>query len=434
MSIVNAVTPRFYVRDIRGNALVGAKVYVYEAGTSTLLTTWTDYTKTTENANPVITDSTGAVDIWFEEAAKFDVKTSDDVQVSGYPVDNVQPQLASTITGNHNLLQNGDFEVDSNSDGVPDNWTVTEETNATIAIDSTSGGQISGVNGLKFTANGDGGGTATSDIFDVPTSAIINVIFYFKQADAATGTYSVDLYWYQYDGAASAVSASTNVWSSTSGATTTFTKYSRGVTAPSDATQAKLVLTGLANGGSDESGSCWYDFVNVFNTFGYYFDSNGDKVIGGNVNITGTLDVGSSTPIDSILDEDTMTSDSATALATQQSIKAYVDTKIASLNTKIVEIGDWNMDSSVSGSVGAQVAHGLTLSKIRTIFVLIRNDADTQYWDLKFDTTAETSSHGFYVDSTYVWMTHGGVDSQFDTTNFDSTSYNRGWVIIQYTD
>ena len=43
---------------------------------------------------------------------------------------------------------------------------------------------------------------------------------------------------------------------------------------------------------------------------------------------TGTLVVGSGVTIDSILDEDDMASDSATAVPTQQSVKAYVDTSV----------------------------------------------------------------------------------------------------------
>ncbi|MHC4575761.1 MAG: hypothetical protein ACYS76_16855 [Planctomycetota bacterium] len=41
------------------------------------------------------------------------------------------------------------------------------------------------------------------------------------------------------------------------------------------------------------------------------------------------IQLGATTAVTSILDEDTMSSDSDTALATQQSIKAYVDTEIA---------------------------------------------------------------------------------------------------------
>lgn len=52
------------------------------------------------------------------------------------------------------------------------------------------------------------------------------------------------------------------------------------------------------------------------------------KVIG---NVSGSLGVASEV---SILDEDNMVSDSATSLATQQSIKAYTDTKVAEVITR----------------------------------------------------------------------------------------------------
>lgn len=43
--------------------------------------------------------------------------------------------------------------------------------------------------------------------------------------------------------------------------------------------------------------------------------------------------IGTSTSVDSIKDEDDMTSDSATALATQQSIKAYVDSQVSGISS-----------------------------------------------------------------------------------------------------
>lgn len=52
----------------------------------------------------------------------------------------------------------------------------------------------------------------------------------------------------------------------------------------------------------------------------------GNVTVNGNVDITGTLTFDAAGPAVTVIkDEDTMTSDSATALATQQSIKAYVD-------------------------------------------------------------------------------------------------------------
>ena len=54
--------------------------------------------------------------------------------------------------------------------------------------------------------------------------------------------------------------------------------------------------------------------------------------VNANTEISGSLTLGSSTAVSSVLDEDNMASDSATALATQQSIKAYVDAVTTSLN------------------------------------------------------------------------------------------------------
>ena len=62
----------------------------------------------------------------------------------------------------------------------------------------------------------------------------------------------------------------------------------------------------------------------------YYNASQKFRTISNGVEVTGKTDtdsllIGSSTEVDAILDEDNMASNSATSLATQQSIKAYVD-------------------------------------------------------------------------------------------------------------
>lgn len=266
MAIINATYPRFQVIDANGNPLVGGKVYVYEAGTTTALDNWTDAVKTSPNTQPVILDSTGSADIWYEQSAKIDVKTEDDVQVEGFPVDNLSASITPTVTGDFNLIQNGSFEVDTNGDGVPDNWTVAEETNAVISVDSTLGNQTHGTQSLHFDASGGttGGGTATTSAMSpITASESVIVQWDFKQADAATGTYQVDIEWYKADGNASTVQAETSVWSITTGAPTSFTSYEVIATAPSDATQFKLRLTGLENGGTDETGECWFDNVAV---------------------------------------------------------------------------------------------------------------------------------------------------------------------------
>ena len=51
------------------------------------------------------------------------------------------------------------------------------------------------------------------------------------------------------------------------------------------------------------------------------------------------IQIGTSTEVTSIVDEDNMASNSATALSTQQSIKAYVDSQVAASDT-FLELSD----------------------------------------------------------------------------------------------
>lgn len=98
------------------------------------------------------------------------------------------------------------------------------------------------------------------------------------------------------------------------------------------------------------------------------------------------------------------------------------------LKQKTFNINDWDMNSE-----GVKiVAHGLTLANIRGIRVVIRNDSGSNFFDL----TSPLSGgfEGGYIsniDSTDVYLAryNGGY---FDSVLFDSTSYNRGWITIDY--
>lgn len=56
------VKPQYF--DVNGNPLNGAQLFVYQAGTSTKITTYSDAALTTPNANPVVLDSAGRASIF----------------------------------------------------------------------------------------------------------------------------------------------------------------------------------------------------------------------------------------------------------------------------------------------------------------------------------------------------------------------------------
>ena len=62
---------------------------------------------------------------------------------------------------------------------------------------------------------------------------------------------------------------------------------------------------------------------------------------------------GSGARVNTILDEDNMSSNSATALATQQSVKAYIDGEVSSLSSTTITAGNTSAVISDSGSDGA---------------------------------------------------------------------------------
>jgi hypothetical protein len=93
------------------------------------------------------------------------------------------------------------------------------------------------------------------------------------------------------------------------------------------------------------------------------------------------------------------------------------------LNTSVIELGDWQMNTTSAISV----PHGVTQSKIRTIQVGIVRDTGT----------AATYVHGFEmiaeVITTDVFFTRL-TSGKYDSTDYDRTSFNRGWMTIGYVD
>jgi len=100
-----------------------------------------------------------------------------------------------------------------------------------------------------------------------------------------------------------------------------------------------------------------------------------------------------------------------------------------SLITTIVNIGDWDMDATASVSI----AHGIAdYSKIRSVSVLIIPDAATTLipLDTSFSGGVPAGSIG-QIQSVNIPLFRTATGT-FDSTNYDSTSFNRGYITIQH--
>lgn len=94
------------------------------------------------------------------------------------------------------------------------------------------------------------------------------------------------------------------------------------------------------------------------------------------------------------------------------------------LRTKVVEIGNWDMNVTAS----VTIAHGLTYADIISVRVMVQNDAGTAKYMGYDDTNGNLNITS--TDATNVNISRGG-GSLFDSTNFNAVM-NRGWILIDY--
>jgi len=94
---------------------------------------------------------------------------------------------------------------------------------------------------------------------------------------------------------------------------------------------------------------------------------------------------------------------------------------------KMIDIGDWDMDATAS----ITVAHGLTAANIRSVDVHIRDDTPTNYYPLDYgpSTTVDSGWYNYNATNIVLFRETTGL---FDSTSFDATSYNRGYIVIEY--
>ncbi len=104
-----------------------------------------------------------------------------------------------------------------------------------------------------------------------------------------------------------------------------------------------------------------------------------------------------------------------------------VNTDNMTLKTKVIEIGDWNMDTTDF----VNVAHGLTGTSIRAILsVFIRRDDDGTNSDFgSYDASESKNISAIIGVNVFLSRLSGGT---FDAATYNATSFNRGWITLLY--
>lgn len=251
MAVNRLENPRFRT------SVPGGTVTVYEAGTSTKTTIWSDSDQSAELSNPVTLDSNGEKEIWFDGSVKVVVADSQGVQQ--FTMDNVKSDLPPADIGRFNLVENGSFEIDSTGDDLPDSWTITEDdATSTVEIDSTN--VAHGTQSLKFVSQGSGGGTATTNNFFQVNAGQTCVVVFTIRSTVADVRNKVQVRYFDKDG--TFVSAD-DVYDEDTSNPTSFEEKRFVSSVPASATQAKLRLIGCDPADST-TGTTYFDDIKVY--------------------------------------------------------------------------------------------------------------------------------------------------------------------------
>jgi hypothetical protein len=108
---------------------------------------------------------------------------------------------------------------------------------------------------------------------------------------------------------------------------------------------------------------------------------------------------------------------------------SYLNPQInGGLLTKLLEIGDWDMDADISKSV----SHGLTHGNIRGVGAFIRDDTGNNLSNFYLLPGGLSTGHNITVAGGFVVLQRDNLSSYNNTPYNTPTGFNRGWLVIQY--
>ena len=230
-----------------GVLLASGKLELYEVGTSTPKVAYKNAAGTTSYGSTINLDASGRPDdgeIYWDGQYKVEIyEWTNGAHALIHTIDSYgEPDGVTAVSTGGKGMFNGSFEVDSDSDGDPDYWTITDSGSVvSLATDTPwHGGQY-----LKFTNSAASADTAVSNFYEISEDKRLLVGFALK-ASNANAEPTVQVQW--FDKSQASVSTSTVFDGTATDAPTSWTDYyNLSVEAPATAAYYKIKIIGNEN-------------------------------------------------------------------------------------------------------------------------------------------------------------------------------------------
>jgi len=261
MGLRNILAPRQQVQTAAGSVLAGGKVFLFEPGTTTFVTSFRDSGLVVPHTNPVRLSGSGRANIWITRDVDMFIvpRTNISDLIPSSPVIselNANPD-ALGVDQAGGLVPNGSFEIDSDADLVPDGYTLASEVGAVNALDTSE--STDGAQSFRFTSSGIGGGSlVTDDFFPVNDADPLRINIDLRSTVVAVRNI-VRVEW--YDVSQIAIS-NTDAYDSTANPVT-FTTQNLVALPPVGARFAKIRMIGI-DPSVALAGSTFFDRLSVF--------------------------------------------------------------------------------------------------------------------------------------------------------------------------
>ena len=347
----------------------------------------------------------------YRDAAKTDNVESITIGTDGRPQDGAGDATAVYGDGNYRLIvKDADAVTVMDLDNMY--YALPTATSNAVTITTSTGDPVSATTSDEIILVTTGGNAINVNLPAAATSGLKKTI---KKVDAGGGTVVIN-------------KAGSDTIQGAASVTLSLHNESIELIADGDATWEQSVGTHIVDGTTIGGNA----------SVGGTFSAAGNTTIGGTLAVTSDVTLSASVLVDTIA-EKTATNgvDIDSCLIKDGGVEAVIDQGGGNnLKCKVVDIGDWDMNRSVGGNSTIQVALGVAHTNTRAVSAVIRDDNDVTYYPLSIGTGIPT---GYVATLRNVSNANNALlaveaGSTFDSTTFDSTSYNRGWITVWYTE